>query len=477
MRRHTSIVSGTLRVPSFAHTVCGLLGLALSAVASTSSAREITVGPDKEYSVPESVPWEALTAGDVVTIHWRKEPYHAKWVVACRGTVDKPVKIRGAPGPSGELPVIDADGAVTPRQLDFWSGARGIIKIGGSNNPPNVMPAYIIIEGLDLRGARPGKNFLGRDGLAEYSDAASAIFIEKGEHITVRSCRMHDCANGFFTAPETSEILVEGCTIFDNGIEGSVYQHNSYTESAGVIFQFNRFGPLRVECGGSNLKDRSAGTVVRYNVIDGGNRQIDLVEAQEGATIREDARYRQAYVYGNVLIERDGADNNQIVHFGGDSGPEEDFRTGPLWFYHNTVISRRTGTTTLLRLSTSRQSAEVFDNLVFVDGPGSRLAILDEAGSAHLDHNWLKPGWKGSHGDLLGEVNASENVESDEPQFLDAASGDFRLRAQSKARDAGRMLPGDLAERHPVLWEMVPPQSFRKRPSDGKPDLGAFELP
>lgn len=449
----------------------------LAVLGASAEAREYVVGPDQPIRVPESVPWEALTAGDVVTIRWRPEPYQAKWVLACRGTPEKPVIIRGAPGPHGELPVIDADGAITPRQLDFWSGARGIIKIGGSNNPPNIVPSHIIIEGLDLRGARPGRNFLGRDGLSEYSDAASAIYIEKGTHITIRSCRLHDCANGFFTAPETSEIRVEGCIIEGNGIEGSGYQHNSYTESAGILFQFNRFGPLREGCNGSNLKDRSAGTVIRYNVIEGGNRQIDLVEAQEGATLREDSRYHQAFIYGNLLIEPDGAGNNQIIHFGGDSGPEEDFRTGPLWCYHNTIISRRLGATNLLRLSTSRQSAEIFNNLIWVDGPGNRLSVLDEFGSARFHHNWLKPDWTTCHGDLRGEVSAADNTESDDPQFRDAAHGDFRLLERSPAINRARALPRQLTEQHPLVWEIVPPQSFRKRPVDDQPDIGAFERP
>ena len=35
-------------------------------------------------------------------------------------------------------------------------------------------------------------------------------------------------------------------SIFDNGIEESVYEHNVYAESKGIIYQFNRLGPLRL---------------------------------------------------------------------------------------------------------------------------------------------------------------------------------------------------------------------------------------
>ncbi|OAI57697.1 hypothetical protein AYO47_07730 [Planctomyces sp. SCGC AG-212-M04] len=443
---------------------------------SSASAAEYHVGPDQAIKRLEMAPFARLEAGDVLAIHWRPEPYLAKWVLACRGTKEKPVVIRGVPGPEGQLPVIEANGAVTGTGLDYWSGQRGIIKIGGSNNPPDVMPSHIIIEGLELRGARPGRTFFGRDGVQEYSDAASAIFIERGENITVRSCRMFDCANGFFTAADTKEILVEGCHIEGNGLEGSGYQHNSYTEAAGITFQFNRFGPLRAGSGGTNLKDRSAGTTIRYNLIEGGNRQIDLVESQEGDQIKTDPRYHQAFVYGNVLVERQNDGNPQIVHFGGDSGPEPDFRQGPICFYHNTVVSKRKDKTTLLRLSTQNQNADVFNNVVYVEAEGSHLAILDEDGTARLHHNWLKKGYKECHGTLAGTLSDSDNLTGEAPGFRDEAKGDYRLVEASPARNAGITLPKAL-EGHPVKYELVPPFGFRKRPVDEKPDLGAFELP
>lgn len=439
-------------------------------------AKEYAVGPDQPIKRLEMAPFGRLEAGDVVAIHWRPEPYRVKWVLACRGTKEKPIVIRGIPGPQGELPVIEADAAITATGLSYWSGARGIIKIGGSNEPPDIMPAYIVIEGLELRGARPGRNFFGREGLTDYSDAASAIFIEKGEHITIRSCRIHDCANGFFTAAEAREILVEGCHIDGNGLEGSGFQHNSYTEAAGITFQFNRFGPLRDGCGGTNLKDRSAGTIIRYNLIEGGNRQLDLVESQEGDTIKTDPRYHQAFVYGNLLIEPNNAGNPQIIHFGGDSGPEEDFRQGPLWFYHNTVVSKRRNNTTLLRLSTPRQNAEVFNNIVYVEAEGARLSILDENGTVKLHHNWLKTGYKDCHGTLAGTVADVDNITGELPGFRDPVKVDFRLLETSPARGRAMALPSALAE-YPVKYELAPPQGFRKRPGDGKPDLGAFEAP
>ena len=69
---------------------------------------------------------------------------------------------------------------------------------------------------------------------------------------------------------------------------------------------------------GNNLKDRSAGLVVRYNWLEGGNRLLDLVES-DFPSYYENPSYRNTYVYGNVLVEQDGG-NSQVIHYGGDNG-------------------------------------------------------------------------------------------------------------------------------------------------------------
>src|SRR3970282_1976293 len=140
------------------------------------------------------------------------------------------------------------------------------------------------------------------------------------------------------------------------------YEHNNYTEAAGIVFQFNRFGPLCTGCDGNNLKDRSAGTVIRYNWIEGGNRQLDLVDSD---VLYTDPAYATTFVYGNVLIEPDGAGNRQIVHYGGDGGDEAVYRKGTLHFYANTVVSTRAGNTTLFRLSSPDESADCRNNVLY----------------------------------------------------------------------------------------------------------------
>jgi hypothetical protein len=223
-------------------------------------------------------------------------------------------------------------------------------------------------------------------------------------------------AMDFFVASSDAlasrNILVEGNYIYDNGNTSSIYEHNNYTAAIGITFQYNRFGPLRAGCSGNNLKDRSAGLVVRYNWIEGGNRQLDLVDGEDSTLILTDPGYRSTHVYGNVLVEPDAAGNRQIAHYGGDSGATADYRKGTLYFYNNSIISKRTDRTTIVRLSTNQERCDFRNNIAYVTAAGSTLSLLDDAGIIDLSHNWLKPGWVNSFagGSFTGTVNNDGDV-------------------------------------------------------------------
>ena len=428
------------------------------------------------------VPWATLQPGDIVRIHWRPEPYREKWVICRQGTADQPITVTGVPGPNGELPVISGVNATTPANLNFWSEQRGVIKIGGANIPADTMPRFIVIEGLEIRGAHPDYQFTGRNNVVQnYASAASPIFIEKGENIIIRNNIITDGANGLFAASSDSaqsrNILVEGNYIYGNGIVGSIFQHNNYTAAINITFQFNRFGPLRSGAPGVNLKDRSAGLVVRYNWIEGGNRNIDMVEGEDTAVIRNDPAYRKTFVYGNVLIKQDGG-NNQVVHYGGDNGNPATYRKGKLYFYNNTIYSLRAGTTVLMRLSTNDETADARNNIIFNTAAGTSLAMLAEAGQLTLANNWAKTGWRNSHegGGFTGSVSGGPTmITGTQPGFADTAAQNFSLTAGSAAIDSGTSLHPDTLPDNALLSQYVKHRSIIPRPSAGPMDLGAFE--
>lgn len=428
------------------------------------------------------VPWATLQPGDTVLIYWRETPYKEKWVICRQGTEQMPITVMGVAGPNGELPVIDGNGAVTAAGLNFASEQRGVIKIGSANVPADTMPRHIIIDGLEIRSAHPSYQFTDDNGAVQsYTSAASSIYVEKGENITVRNCKLHDSANGFFVASNdqtvSRNIMVEGNYIFGNGISGSAFQHNNYTAAIGITFQYNRFGPLRSGSNGNNLKDRSAGLVVRYNWLEGGNRSFDLVDGEDSIQIRNAPEYRKTFVYGNVLIKPDGG-NNQTTHYGGDSGTVANYRKGMLYFYNNTIVSTRTGNTVIFRLSTNEDLCDARNNIFYVTNAGTGLAMLAESGVLSLANNWAKSGWRNSfesgfNGSVAG---ASSFVIGTDPGFADRVSQDFRLVNIGQAVNAGTTLHPDAVPANNVVMHYVKHQAGMARPVDSVLDLGAYEF-
>ena len=458
-----------LAVALFASSACTIFGATFE------------VGPGRAYAGIGAVPWESLQAGDTVLIHWRTNSYREKWVICRQGTLAAPITVRGVPGTNGQLPVIEGNGATTRSTLNYWNENRGVIKIGGANVPPDTVPRNIVVENLDIRSARPPFMYTGANGAsAAYINNASAIYVEKGENITVRNCAMHDCGNGFFVASSatlaSSNILVEANYIYDNGNDASLFEHNNYTAAINIVFQYNRFGPLRAGCPGNNLKDRSAGLIVRYNWLEGGNRQLDLVDAEDSVLIKNHPRYRKTYVFGNVLIEPDGAGNRQIVHYGGDSGTIADYRKGTLHFFNNTLVSTRTDRTTLLRLSTDEEHADCRNNILYVTAAGNTLSIVDGSGFVNLTHNWLKPGWVNTFGTLTGAITNNSNLTGTSPRFLDEGAKRYFLASTSACANAGAAMHADvIASSNTPLRHYMPHQMSVPRPNYQAWDIGAYE--
>lgn len=461
---------------------CFLFAFLFFGLSFSANATVYEVKPNTALDTIAEVPWATLQPGDVVLIHWKPTAYKEKWVICRQGTASAPITVRGVPNASGELPVIDGDGAATPSNLNFPSDARSVIKIGSANIPADTTPKYIVIENLDIKSAHPNYSFTDEFGASgTYSSAASSIYVEKGENITIKNCILRDSANGFFVASSDAlasrDILVEGNYIHGNGIVGSTFQHNNYTAAIGITFQYNRFGQLRAGANGNALKDRSAGLIVRYNWIEYGNRQLDLVDGEDSSLIRSAPEYRRTFVYGNVLIEPDGAGNSQITHYGGDSGNTPNYRKGTLFFYNNTIVSTRAGNTTLFRLSTNEESCDARNNIFFVTANGANLAMIDDTGVLTIKNNWLKPNWRTSHGTPTGTINNDgTSVHGTSPNFVDFNAQDFRLLSNSAAVNAGTSLNSQVLPAHNVVRQYVRHQQSETRNQNGAIDIGAFEF-
>lgn len=405
------------------------------------------VGPSQKLQNLSDVPWESLDEGDRVRIAWRPTSYREKILVSGRGTPAQPIRICGVRGPKGQLPVIDGEGATTrtSMRMKFPNEARGVLTFAmRAGQHWGAKPAHVLVEGLELRGAHPGpddkpREFTNALGKRErFSRNGASIFIERGEHITVRGCTLTDSAYGFFVASAGDEatlsrsIVLERSHVHGNGLEGHEGRHNAYTEASGIVFQFNHFGPLRPGAPGNNIKDRSAGTVVRYNWIEGGAHMIDLVEPEESAPVMlKEPNFLRTYVYGNVLVNRP-SDGSRILHYGGDHGNPAKYREGILYFVNNTVViheGRRD--TTLFRLETPKEIVEAQNNVIFRAGTSS-LFLGRELGTLRFRGNAISGGFeKFRHpGQAGGVIEVLEDLTVlDASPFVDLAQEDLRPRA------------------------------------------------
>jgi len=464
-----------------------------SAACPAGRGRTYEVGPQARLQRLADVPWSSLGPGDRVLVHWRPEPYREQLLISARGTAEQPVRVCGVPGPQGQLPAIAGQDARTVRALGFPyppTQERGIVVVTLRDGQLwGAKPGHVVLEGLHLQGAHPKYSFTDQNGKRHrFSSSAAALFVERGEHIVIRHCTLTDSANGLFVASGDSEetvsrdILAEGNHIYGNGVAGSYYQHNAYTEAVGMVYQENRFGALRPNAGGNALKDRSAGTVVRYNWIEGGAHLLDLVEPEESTKITgEDPRFRRTYVYGNILLNGP-LDGSALVHYGGDNGNPAQYRKGTLYFFNNTVVIRGEKkdrwNTALLRLETADETADLRNNIVFAQG-STHVFLLDGPGRLRLGTNWVSEGFgqRPRPEPSMAPITGLDRliVGHDSP-FADLDSVDLRARPGSNAARPGDPLAPDVAAEHLPVKVYVPHQKARALPAGtARTALGALE--
>ncbi|MFJ4171136.1 hypothetical protein ACIPY3_16655 [Paenarthrobacter sp. NPDC089714] len=364
-----------------------------TACVPSGSGTDYQVGPNSgQLPSLDKVPWEALKAGDTVRIFDRADPYRGKILIPGTGTQAKPIRVCGVKGPTGHRPVIDGSGAIARRGLSYVAASldniqetRAVIMIDrlGTQDWWQAAPSYVQVDGLEVRGAKPGNTFTNSLGKVQgYTGFGACIWIERGQNITIADNEIHDCTNGVSSRSTsdnaktvTSNIRISRNYIYGNGVVGSEGIHNTYTESSGVIYEYNRFGPLRVGALGNAIKDRSSGTVVRYNSIEGGAHSIDLVEAEDFfPVVKDNPAYRTTYVYGNQ-IRKNGPVGGSVIHYGGDhygaagasNWGESLFRKGILYFWHNTVVVSN-NESPLFNISTTKERAEVWNNVFAFSG-------------------------------------------------------------------------------------------------------------
>jgi len=451
------------------------------------------IGPGRTYTNINDFHWDenVLAPGDTVLIYYKATPYREKWTIGSGGTAAASITIRGVPDASGNRPVIDGENATT-RMVGknlYWGEGQGVIRVGDTDYPTgNNIPNYVRIENLEVANGHSDHMFFDDMGSnVAYRTDAAAIVVRGGTGVIIRNCILRDSCNGLTTIalqPAVTNLLLEGCYFLNNGKVGFTGPHSVYIQGGvvGMTVQYCRFGPPLAGSFNNSYKDRASRTVFRYNWVEDGSYSLALVDG-ECAGVTGDAGYNTAYVYGNVIYVTDAA-GSKMVRFGGDSTNTPVYKTH-LYFYNNTIISKRALDRTRLFSTWSGATIDARNNIFYVEAGGSQLAVMTSAtgdgadGTINLRNNWLSTGWVETFdtGDRMapGVVPVSGNISGTSPLFLDYAGGDYSLSSNSVCRDAGTALDAAVLPAYNVTNEYVRHVAFKARANDGALDIGAYE--
>ena len=503
----------------------------------TGSGNDYPVGPGQTYTTISDVPWGELGAGDTVRIHYKAAPYKEKIIISTNGTEQDPIRVCGVAGLNGERPVLDGDGAINDPDdspaYGSYEPMEGLAMIMIWNRDYDLKVHNIVIDGLHIKNAKNTFSYTRVDGNHDqYEGGAACIRIQSGDNIVIRNNELENCGNGIFTMSQeyneaslTRNLLIEGNYLHGNGQAGSYREHGMYIQAIGVTYQYNRFGPNAPGSGGVTLKERAAGSTIRYNWFDSGSsRMLDLVEVEDAAPwyIEQEYRnwadanneaidpdrlekvraaevgYRETYVYGN-FFNHIGSQTNagNIVHYGSDNDPALS-RAGTLYFYNNTVsIKNDLSDSWRFRLfylgdrnatSPSSETVEVFNNIIYFGGESgdpSWFCLNDtNKGTINFGKNWMSPGWNVSgivdecyYGDstdaptLVGTENIVNTDNSPLPIDLET----LQTANTSLVVNNTQSIPAEVNSKHPVTMQYVPHQKSASRNSVNT--MGAMELP
>jgi hypothetical protein len=462
--------------------------------AMTGSHATYDVGPGKTYTEPDTVPWCALVAGDVVNIYWRSTPYRWKFALRGSGTQAAPIVVNGVTDSSGHRPQFDFNGARTASGCNScgtnnifntasqWSmeDYAGILVRGGVSDPYGYKPKWIVIKNLEMSGAKNANSFINLSGVSTRYAGTAGIWLQPSADVVLENNVVYDHDWGIFTMSKDDTFLeaceritIRNSRVYGNGVVGSYTQHNVYIQTTNPIVEGNYFGLLRAGAAGSSYKSRCSGEIFRYNYVEASARAIDWVYAEDqggetGSTstgIATQPDYGTDYAYGNIIVNDCSLGNCAAnpIHYGGDNCGEQDnvatlFVQSPyvpyrshLYFFNNTVVSRVNSTdsyrTSVFQPSLRDTTIEAWNN-VFAFSGTSQFSWVSGAGKINLRGNNVVYGATvNDASDLALPVNYTISklgtIVSTDPKF--ASATDFHPGAGSSAIDLGTGVPAGIS--------------------------------
>lgn len=327
-----------------------------------TDALHFRVGPGMEYTNLSDVPWRELLPGDIVFVYHRDTPYaepiQLQWA---RGDQNRWIRIIGVKGANGEWPELTGENAVFPAnfttQTEYYGG---LISVGpNATATRGWKPGYIHIHGLKVTGVRAWNSRTLPDGtVGKWSKFDAAIYGIGMNYLTVSGCHIEDCGQASFINSThwadypwrtTSHNLHYLFNYFYNNGNPDLedHEHTLYHEAIGTCYEYNWFDKRYPGSTGMQIKERSAGSIYRFNVMEGGDHSMiafqdpdsNQYENPSALDIYGRRLVDQAYMYGNLFLIRDLANNWPAgpVMWGAGKG-STNIRAGDLHFYNNVTL-------------------------------------------------------------------------------------------------------------------------------------------
>jgi len=475
-----------------------------------ATATDYHVGSGQAYTSLGQVAWSSLAAGDTVYIH--PGTYHEKINISGQGTEANPIRVVGVLDGEGNRTVIDGANATTPASADYrWAVPSDIqVHCLVSVMPSaTLLPTWIEIKNIEITGVRATNTFTAEDGSTNnYSGFAPAIYLRSVRNVLVENCKIHGNNQGVYNWTGsgiatydalTTDVVIRKNHLYDNGVYDQSIQHQIYTEALRTTIEYNRIGQNTTGATGSQIKDRSGGTIIRYNYFEdtsNGGWLLDLVDPENGwDAIGTTDLYKQTFVYGNVFRR---ATNHAITfHWNGDNSASTHGRAtvsgGKLLFYNNTVVD--VGNTTddwqgLYYIFSSRGGSGdclaqaipgVIDirNNVFAGisaGSGQLVPSFDDCANANhvFGVNWSQTGY--DLGTVATRTGESNIISGTSPGFI--SDTDYSLLQTSPAINAAGSLPPEATSNYLGL-DLTPDMEYvshlQSQARGGVEDLGAYD--
>ena len=428
------------------------------------------VGPSQSFKTLAAVPFPTLVPGSTVRLHnedttgLNPTQYHEYVQLSQAGTPSQPIRVCGVPDAAGKLPIVDGANASGRSDTDAAAVGAGLVTVHSANtttNWPNFSgAAYVSVEGIQFRNAKPGNSYTGPSGSAgQWQAGSSCVRVNQVQHATFVGNDFGNCANGVVSVFRSSggwgnsdtNVLWEGNHVHDNGVAGSATAHQMSLQAWGEVVQFNRIDNYLGTALGANIQSRGLQGVFRYNYFgDGPQRQMDLVDVVDASAYMsfagfldggvnsfhalhsqdtytadriaaEQEAWNSHYVYGNIYTN---STSQAPLHFGMDTSGGELARKGSLYWYNNTFYAKGcTGCTgpvwTLFDTNagsgsyltqTEFQNVQVYNNVIWMDTPSTpafqwnnNVALIAKGGN-----NLIASGW--GTNSLTGGIGTGWNV-------------------------------------------------------------------